>query len=64
MEVRDYDKALDRPYMSDPVQHPDHYTWHPSGVECILIAKHFNYSLGNVIKYTWRAGCVSSPNKE
>lgn len=41
--------------MSDNVNKPNHYTKHPSGVECIDIAKHFNFNLGNVIKYVWRA---------
>jgi len=39
-----------------PVNHPKHYNSHPSGVECIQIAEHFGYCLGNVIKYIWRAG--------
>jgi hypothetical protein len=42
--------------MTDPVNHPPHYTQHPSGVECIQITEHFNFCLGNVIKYVWRAG--------
>ncbi len=42
-------------FMND-VYHPKHYTEHPSGVECIQIAEAFNYNLGNVIKYVWRAG--------
>lgn len=40
----------------DPVNHPKHYTSHPSGVECIQIAEHFNFNTGNAIKYLWRAG--------
>ena len=44
------------PSNHDPVNHPKHYTGHPSGVECIQIAEHFGYCLGNVIKYIWRAG--------
>lgn len=40
----------------DPVNHPDHYTNHPSGVECIDITEHYNFNLGNCIKYVWRAG--------
>lgn len=40
----------------DPVNHPQHYTLHPSGVECIQITRHFNFNLGNAIKYIWRAG--------
>lgn len=41
--------------MSDPVNHPRHYTEHPSGVECITITRHMNFNLGNAIKYIWRA---------
>lgn len=33
--------------MSDPVNHPPHYTAHPSGVECITITKHMNFNVGN-----------------
>ena len=40
----------------DPVHHPAHYNAHPSGVECIAIAEHMNYCLGQVLKYIWRAG--------
>lgn len=39
----------------DPVNHPKHYTAHPSGVECIQITRHMGFNLGNVIKYVWRA---------
>lgn len=46
--------------MSDPVNHPDHYKWHPSGVECIRITEHFNFNVGNAIKYLWRAGWKDS----
>jgi len=35
---------------------PAHYRAHPSGVECIRITEHFNFNLGNAIKYVWRAG--------
>lgn len=37
------------------VNHPPHYTSHPSGVECIDITKHMNFCLGNALKYIWRA---------
>jgi hypothetical protein len=40
----------------DPVNHPKHYTGHPSGVECIQITEHMNFCLGNAMKYIWRAG--------
>ena len=42
--------------MNDPVNHPRHYTEHPSGVECIQITEHMNFCLGNAVKYIWRAG--------
>jgi len=41
--------------VSDAIN-PSHYKSHPSGVECIEIAEHFGYNLGNAIKYIWRAG--------
>lgn len=37
------------------VNHPSHYTQHPSGVECITITEHMSFTLGNAIKYIWRA---------
>lgn len=40
----------------DMVNHPPHYTSHPSGVECITITRHYCFSIGNAIKYLWRAG--------
>ena len=40
----------------DPINHPPHYTQHPSGVECITITEHYNFNVGNAIKYLWRAG--------
>lgn len=40
----------------DAVSRPKHYTQHPSGVECITITEHFNFCIGNAIKYLWRAG--------
>lgn len=41
--------------MNDPVNHPKHYTNHPSGVEAIEITEHFNFNKGNAIKYIWRS---------
>lgn len=40
----------------DPVNHPAHYTGHPSGVECIQITEHMSFCRGNAMKYIWRAG--------
>ena len=39
----------------DPVNHPVHYTKHPSGIECIQITEHMGFCLGNAVKYIWRA---------
>lgn len=41
--------------MTDPVNHPRHYTSHPSGVECITVVEHMSFNLGNAVKYIWRA---------
>lgn len=41
--------------MSDQVNHPSHYTSHPSGIECIQVTEHMGFNLGNAIKYVWRA---------
>lgn len=38
----------------DPVNHPKHYTNHPSGIECIQITEHMGFNLGNAVKYIWR----------
>lgn len=40
---------------SDNINKPKHYTSHPSGVECIIVAEHMGFNLGNAIKYVWRA---------
>lgn len=45
----------------DMVNHPAHYTQHPSGVEVITITEHMNFNLGNVIKYTMRADYKGKP---
>lgn len=38
----------------DKVNHPKHYTAHPSGVECITVTEHMNFNVGNAVKYLWR----------
>lgn len=40
--------------VEDYINHPKHYTSHPSGVEVIQITEHLNFCLGNVIKYILR----------
>lgn len=42
--------------MNSNVNHPKHYCSHPSGIECIEIIRHYCFSIGNAIKYLWRAG--------
>ena len=48
--------------MNDTVNHPAHYRGpyvHSACgemIECIDIARHQGFALGNVTKYTWRAG--------
>ena len=39
----------------DNVNHPKHYTNHPSGIECIEITRYMSFNMGNAIKYVWRA---------
>lgn len=53
-EVR-YDWFKDAEVKNDPVNHPKHYTAHPSGVECIQVTEHMSFCLGNAVKYIWRA---------
>ncbi len=40
----------------DAINHPSHYTSHPSGVECITVVEHMPFNIGNAIKYLWRCG--------
>jgi hypothetical protein len=52
-DIADYkDAGFEQP---DPVNHPSHYLQHPSGVECIQITEHMGFTLGNAMKYLWRA---------
>lgn len=46
--------------MSD-VNHPKHYNKNSSGIECIDVVEHFNFNLGNAIKYIWRADEKGNP---
>lgn len=48
----------------DVVNHPKHYTEHPSGVECIEITKHMNFLLGNALKYIWRSSLKGSKQED
>ena len=50
-----WEVVVDNRASNDNVNHPKHYTSHPSGVEVITITEHMNFCLGNVIKYVMRA---------
>ena len=41
--------------MSDPTN-PDHYRWHPLGIECIDVTEHFPSNIAHAIEYLWRCG--------
>lgn len=47
--------------ITDKINHPSHYTSHPSGVECIEITEGFSFNIGNAIKYLWRADEKGAP---
>jgi hypothetical protein len=47
--------------VDDPVNHPKHYTSHPSGVECITVTEHMNFNIGNAVKYLWRVDGKGDP---
>ncbi|MFC9974324.1 DUF3310 domain-containing protein [Spirillospora sp. NPDC127200] len=47
--------------MSDPVNHPGHYTW-LHGLEVIDVTEQFNFNIGNAIKYLMRAGRKGGPD--
>lgn len=47
-------KTQTGPY--DPVEYPEHYVRHASGIEPIEITQHMNFCRGNAVKYIWRAG--------
>ena len=51
-DVAEIDREIE---MYERVDHPEHYNLVP-GVECIDVAKHFNFCLGSAIKYLFRAG--------
>jgi hypothetical protein len=36
------------------VNHPPHYSAHPSGIECIVITREMTFDVGNAVKYIYR----------
>lgn len=49
--------------VDDKISHPNYYTSHPSGIECIEIAKYYDFCIGSAIKYLWRAGLKTEEGK-
>lgn len=54
---------LIREIEEDKVNHPKHYTSHPSGIEAIQITEHYDFCVGNAIKYLWRSGLKKDADK-
>lgn len=50
---------------NDPVNHPAHYAplFETRAIECIDIARHLPFCMGNAFKYVWRAGSKGAPEK-
>lgn len=48
---------------SDPVHHPDHYTWIP-GHETKDVTAHFDFFRGSAIKYIWRSGRKANTSEQ
>ena len=60
--VAEEERKQRRAEVNDMVNHPSHYTSHPSGIEAIEVTRHMNFNLGNAMKYLWRAG-IKDDNK-
>lgn len=58
-----YGKPPHNFYYDATVGKPAYYNSHPSGIECIDIARHYCFSIGNAIKYLWRAGLKKEQGK-
>jgi Protein of unknwon function (DUF3310) len=44
----------------DPVNYPQHYCSHPSGIECITLTELMSFNVGNAFKYLYR--CTEKDN--
>ena len=40
----------------DPIERPEHYNTHPSGIECIEITENLICNVANAVKYLFRCG--------
>lgn len=47
----------------DLINHPPHYTQHPSGVEVIEIARALPFALGSAVKYVMRRNLKGDPTE-
>lgn len=54
LDWENYQRTKAELKVHDPVRRPEHYTRHPSGIECIQITEHMGFNLGNALKYIWR----------
>lgn len=50
--------------MNDNVNHPAHYTGRNIGNECIDLARHQTFCVGNTIKYLWRYKDKGHPTED
>ena len=61
--IAEIDEEFDDGKYLESIDHPKHYNLHPSGIECIEIVEHFDFLIGNIIKYAWRAGLKENTSK-
>lgn len=50
--------------MSDPVNHPAHYSADRFGIECIEFTRHMSFNVGNAFKYIWRHLDKGTPRQD
>nr|UWI41332.1 MAG: protein of unknown function DUF3310 [Bacteriophage sp.] len=50
--------------MNDTVNHPAHYANRNIGYECIDLARHQTFCVGNTIKYLWRYKNKGTPTED
>lgn len=50
--------------MTDNIDHPKHYTGRNIGHECIDLARHQTFCVGNTIKYLWRYKDKGHPTED
>lgn len=50
--------------MTNNIDHPAHYTGRGIGYECIALARHQTFCVGNTIKYLWRYKDKGNPTED